>query len=331
MRRIRIALTGTLGLLGNRLASRLEDDGSCMRVVLLDLAPPAPEFRKARYYRVDLTEPSASARMAEALDRERVDVIVHLAFLQHPARNPGYAHELESLGTMYLLHALVQLGRSCIAPHLVLGSSTLVYGAGPEHPSLLSEEAPLAGRRDYSLVSGKVDAERQAERYHEAEGGAVTVLRAAPILSPGARTLAGRYLTLPAVPTILGFDPMVQALTLGDAVEAFHAAIQRAVAIGGKGPLRAFNVCADGVLPLHAAIRLCGRRPVPLLRFAAARMFDALFQVGLAIAPSAHLDYLQFPCIADGRRARAELGFAPRLSTRDALVEFARTRLLDAA
>jgi UDP-glucose 4-epimerase len=213
----------------------------------------------------------------------------------------------------------------------VLGSSTWVYGARPEHPSSLCEEAPLAARRDYSLVGGKVDAEHQAERYHETEGGAVTVLRTAPILSPGARTLAGRYLTLPAVPTILGFDPMVQTLALGDAVEAFRAAIHRAAEIGGKGPLRAYNACADGVVPLHSAIRLCGRRPVPLLRFAAARMVDALFQVGLAIAPSPHLDYLQFPCVADGKRARDELGFTPRRSTRDTLVEFARAQLRDAA
>jgi hypothetical protein len=44
-----------------------------------------------------------------------------------------------------------------------------------------------------------------------------------------------------------------------------------------------------------------------------------------------HLDSTQDLCIADDGRARAELGFAPRCSARDTLVEFARTRLLDAA
>ena len=52
---------------------------------------------------------------------------------------------------------------------------------------------------------------------------------------------------------------------------------------------------------------------------------------GLAIAPSAHLDYLQYPCVADGERARSELGFIPRQSTRDCMTGFARTRLRDAA
>jgi UDP-glucose 4-epimerase len=331
MRRFRIALTGTLGVLGDRLARCLAADESCERLVLLDLAPPPLELRKARYYRVDLTEPTASARIAEALDRERVDAVVHLAFLQHPTRNPAYAHELESLGTMFLLHALVALGRAGGAVHLLLGSSTLVYGARPQRPASLCEETPLVGAREYSLVGGKIDAERQAARYHEAEGGAVTILRMAPILSPQARTLAGRYLTLPAVPTVVGFDPMMQTLALTDAVEALRIAIHRGLATGGKGPLRVFNICGEGAVPLHAAIRLCGRRPFPLLRFAAARLLDALFPLGLAIAPSPHLDYLQFPCVGDGERARVELGFAPRHSTRDTLVEYARMPLPDAA
>jgi len=331
MRRFRIALTGTLGVLGSRLARHLDADERCGRVVLLDLAPPPLALRKARYYRIDLTEPIASARIAEALDRERVDAVVHLAFLQHPTRNPAYAHELESLGTMYLLHALVALGRGGASAHLVLGSSTLVYGARPEHPVSLSEEAPLVTACDYSLVSGKIDAERQAARYHEAAGGAVTILRMAPILSPRARTLAGRYLTLPAVPTILGFDPMMQTLALTDAVEALEIAVHRALGIGGKGPLRTFNVGGKGAVPLHTAVRLCRRRPLPLLRFAAVRLFDALFPLDMAIAPSAHLDYLQFPCVVDGARAHVELGFAPRYSTRDTLVEYGQTALRDAA
>jgi UDP-glucose 4-epimerase len=331
MRRPKVALTGTLGVLGGHLARRLELDDGCRRLLLLDLVPPPRGLKKALYYRVDLTEPAVSVRIAEALDRERVDVLVHAAFLQHPIRNKSYEHELESLGTMHLLHALTQLGRRGVAPHLILASSTLVYGARADNPSFLSEDAPLAGRRDYPLVAEKIEAERQAERFHEQEGAAVTILRAAPILSPEVRTLAGRYLSLPAAPTILGFNPMIQTIALADATDAFARAILRADAVGPKGPLRVYNVCGDGVMPLHTATRLCGRRTLPLVRFAANAMVDALFEAGLAIAPSAHLDYLQYSCVADGARARAELGFVPRQSTRDCMTGFARARVRDAA
>ena len=331
MRRFKIAITGTLGVLGSQLARRLDEDENCRRLVLLDLVPPSRDLKKARYYRVDLTDPTASSRIAEALERERVHVLVHLAFLQHPTRNPGYEHELESLGTMHLVHALTRLARTGSAPHVVVGSSTLVYGARAANPSFLAEDAPLAGRRDYPLIAEKIDAERQLERLHACEGIAVTVVRAAPILWPGARTLAGRYLSLPAVPTILGFNPMIQTLSLPDAVEALRRAVERGAATGGSGPLRAYNVCSPDVLPLHTAIRFCGRRTVPLLRFAANTMIDALFQAGLAIAPSPHLDFLQYPCVADGERARAELAFVPTQSTRQTILGFARTRIRDAA
>src|SRR5207249_389149 len=135
----------------------------------------------------------------------------------------------------------------------------------------------------------------------------------------------------PAVPTILGFNPMIQTVAIADATEAFARAILYAVAVGPTGPLRVYNVCGDGVLPLHTATRLCGRRTVPLLRFAANAMIEALFEAGLAIAPSAHLDYLQYPCVADGARAKAELGFVPRQSTRDCMTSFARARVRAAA
>jgi UDP-glucose 4-epimerase len=278
-----------------------------------------------------LTEPAASERIADALDRERVDVVVHLAFLQHPIRTPGYAHELEALGTLQLLHAIRRIARTGAPPHLVLGSSTLVYGARSTNPAFLREDAPLAAARNYPLVGEKIDAERELRRVQEETGIAATVLRFAPLLSAGARTLAGRYFSLPAAPTILGFNPMMQLLSVDDGVEALALAVDRAGTLGGRGPGAVFNICAGGVVPLHTAIRLCGRRAVPLVRFAANGMVDALFSTGLAIAPSAHLDYLQHPCVADGERAARELGFTPRVSTRHCLAEFARTILPVAA
>jgi len=331
MHRLKIAVMGTRGVIGGELVRRLDGDERCGRIVLLDLVPPLRTPRKGRFYRVDLTEPTASARIGAALKRERPDVIVHLAFLQHPIRNPGYEHELESLGTMRLLQALTRAARDGDVPHLVMGGSTLIYGARADNPALLSEDAVLRGRRDYALVAEKIDSERQVERVHKREGLAVTVLRTAPLLSPGVRSLLGRYLSLPALPTILGFNPMIQTLGVDDAVEAFCRAIQRGATIGGKGPRSVYNVCAGGVLPLHTAIRLCGRRAVPLLRFAANAMVEPLFQAGLAIAPSAHLDYVQYSCAVSCDRARADLGFTPRHSTRDCVARFARTRLRDAA
>jgi UDP-glucose 4-epimerase len=232
---------------------------------------------------------------------------------------------------MHLLHALTAAARDGRAPHLVLGSSTLVYGARPENPVSLDESAPLAGPRDYALVGEKIDAERQAIRFHDSYGAPLTVLRTAPLLAPAIRTIAGRYLSLGAVPTVLGFNPMMQALALDDALEAAVLAVRRSESVARNDPALVVNVAPAGVLPLHAAIRLCGRRNVPIPAFAAATMMDALFSAGLAIAPGAHVAYLRYPCVADGGRARTALGFEPKQTTRDVIATFARTLVRAAA
>jgi UDP-glucose 4-epimerase len=204
----------------------------------------------------------------------------------------------------------------------------MVYGARPDNPSFLGEDTALRGRPRYALVEDKVDAERQLERFRREAGVPVTVLRTAPLLGPGVRTLAGRYLSLPAVPTVMGFNPLVQLLHPDDAVEAFRLAILRAAATDQSA---VYNVAGKSVLPLLTAIRLAARRSLPLPGFAAAPMVDALFQAGAAIAPAAHLDYLRWACVADRTRAADELGFVPRYSAKEAVSAFARGRWRAAA
>jgi UDP-glucose 4-epimerase len=320
MRRLRIALTGTRGVVGNALAAKLCEDEGCRRLILLDLAPPKRALRRAAFYRIDLTDPRASTRIADVIDREEPDVLVHLAFLQNPIRDPSYEHELESVGSMHLLHALVDRPKP---PALLLGSSTLVYGAHPDNPNFLTEDAPLRGRKGYPLVEEKVDVERQVAEFRDTKGVPVVVLRTASLLGPGCPSLAARYFQLRAVPTVLGFNPLIQLLHPDDAVEAYLLALRRLGTNGGSGT---YNVVGRGVLPLLAAVRLAGRRNLPLPGFAAAAMLDTLFQAGAAIAPGAHLDYLRYLCVADGSRAAEELGFTARYSTRDAVLAFARER-----
>jgi UDP-glucose 4-epimerase len=324
MGRLRVALTGTRGVVGSLLGERLDADERCRRLVLLDLAPPKRRLRKAAFYRVDLTEPRSSLQLSEVFAREEPDVVVHLAFLQHPIRNPTYEHELESIGTGHLLRALEAVPRRTA---LVVSSSTLVYGARPDNPNFLSEDAPLRGRPDYPLVGEKIDAERQVASFRERTGLPVVVLRTAPLLGP-VPSLAARYLSLPAVPTVLGFNPLIQCLHPDDAVEAYRLAIERAAVEGASGT---YNIVARGVLPLLAAIRLAGRRNLPLPGFAAAALLDTLFQAGAAIAPAAHLDYLRYLCLGDPSRAATELGFQARYSTRDAVLAFSRNEARIAA
>jgi UDP-glucose 4-epimerase len=47
-------------------------------------------------------------------------------------------------------------------------------------------------------------------------------------------------------------------------------------------------------------------------------VISALEAAGVSAVPPTLLDFLRFPCIADGQRAVRELGFVPRYTAREA-------------
>ena len=66
-----------------------------------------------------------------------------------------------------------------------------------------------------------------------------------------------RYLARKLVPTMMGFDPLVQFLHEVDAIAALHLALLRDVP-------GTFNVVGEGVLPLSTVIKLAGRIALPI-------------------------------------------------------------------
>jgi UDP-glucose 4-epimerase len=288
------------------------------RVVSLDVAAPRTAGRKTRVYAVDLTERSADDRAAEILAAERVDTLVHLAFLSSPTHAVAWAHELESVGTMHVLNAARRTG----VRKIVLASTTMLYGAHPTNPNFLSETHPLRARNSEPFFADKVAAEREVLMYADPEKDRlVTVLRTAPILGPTVQSFLTRFLSRRLMPTVLGFDPLWQFLHEADAVAAFKLAVDRDVP-------GVFNVVGDGVLPFSTVVKLAGRIALPLPRSVAGPLLGALWLAQMVEAPPTLLDYLQYLCVADGDRARREMGFSPAYTTREAVLDFASAQHL---
>jgi UDP-glucose 4-epimerase len=312
-----VAITGATSFLGRNLVGLLEDDDRVGSIVALDLSAPITAGAKTRAYDVDLTSPTAEERASEIFSAERVDCVVHLAFLSSPTHARGWAHELESVGTMRLLNA----ARLASVRKLVLWSQTLLYGAHPTNPNFLSERHPLRAPLGEAFFADKVEAEAEANRFARRTGNVVTILRTAAVVGPTVKNYLSNYLARRFVPTMMGFDPLWQLLHEADAVAAFRLAIMRDVP-------GTFNIVGDGVLPLTTIIKLAGRvaTPVPHLLFPA--VAGALWMAQLAEAPTAFLDYLRYVCVADGEKARAEMGFVPAYTTREALIDYASAQRL---
>jgi UDP-glucose 4-epimerase len=313
-----VAVTGTAGFLGAHLVGVLEDSPRVARIVSLDRHAPASAGQKTQHAEVDLTDLDAEQRVAEVLRAEAVDTVVHLAFHDNPTHHPDLSHTLESVGTMRLLNAC----RASRVTKFVLWSQTALYGASPKNPCFLEESRPLLADAREPYFRDKLQAERDVLEFGlPGRGRVVTILRTAPIIGPHIDNFVARYLGQPAVPTILGFDPLMQFLHEADAV----AALKRAISADAHG---VFNIAGDGVLPLSKAVHLVGRRRLPLTRSLAHLTIGALWVARRSPFPPAFLDYVQYACVADTDAARRLLGFVPMYSAREALAELGATQNL---
>jgi len=310
-----VALTGVRTFLGKSLLKLLEEDDRVRRLIVIDRDSPVSAGAKSRSYMVDRTLPSAPARIAEILAAESVDTFVHLGFLESPTRNLTWAHELESVGTLHVLNAC----RERPVKKLILGSTTALYGPHFDNPNFLSEAHPLRGLASTPFLADKIDAERQVEAFaREHRSASVSVLRFAPLLGPTVESYVTRWLTRTMVPTLLGFDPLVQFVHEVDALAALKLALDRDCP-------GVFNIVGDGVLPISTVVRLIGRTALPLPHFVARRVTSLLWATGLSEVPPTMLRFLRHLCVADGSKAKRELGFSPGYTSREAVLELGAT------
>ncbi|MGO8999039.1 MAG: NAD-dependent epimerase/dehydratase family protein [Polyangiaceae bacterium] len=313
-----VAVTGAASFLGTNLIGLLEEDERVDRIVAVDIKAPSTAGQKTRFYEVDFTQPTTEARLAEILAAERADTVVHLAFLASPSHATAWAHELESVGTMHVLVA----ARHAQIRKFVMWSQTLLYGAHPSNPNFLSERHPLRAAKREPFFGDKIGAENEAARFAQrAQGSVVTILRLAPILGPTVHNYLTRFLSRRLVPTMMGFDPLLQFIHEVDAIAAFKLAIDRDVP-------GTFNIVGDGVLPLSTVIKLAGRIAIPIPHPLAEPVAGMAWVAQIAEAPPSFLKYLRFLCVADGQKAKTRMGFRPAYTSREALLDFTSAQRL---
>jgi UDP-glucose 4-epimerase len=303
---LRVAVTGPTSEFGALLLPRLLAEPRIEQ--LLTFGPRPVSGARLVHHRVDLTRWDVESELEAALSPSPVDVLYHLAFLQGRTRGAAFAHELEVIGTLHTLAAAVRAG----VRHVVVPSTTVVYGARPGNPILLDEEAALHGCPGSRFITDRVEVERQLMAFRRDHPGVgLTVFRFAPVLGPTVDNPATRYFRRPLVPTLLGFDPLWQAIHEEDARELLLRALVSPVS-------GTFNAVGEDVLPLSSLIRLAGTMPLPLPPPLARAALRGLNSAGITATPSALLDYLHYSWVADGTRARTQLGFRPRFGGREA-------------
>jgi UDP-glucose 4-epimerase len=317
----RVAVTGTASYLGGRILRRLVDARGADEIVTVDIASPPAALNGVRHRMVDLTLPGADARLVDVFEEEGVDTVVHAAFFTNPRRDAAYSHELESIGTLHLAAAAAASG----VKHLILRSFTHVYGARGKNPNFLTEEHPAEKGSRLAWVRDKVEAEEHAfsfaKRYPTL---GVSVLRFATLFGPGVHTFYTRIFSKRVVPVVLGYDPLIQLLHPDDALDAVDACLS-------AGPVGIVNVVPRDTLTLLTTLHLSDKLTVPVPHLVAYPTADFWWASGVGEGPGGFIDYVRFLFVAEGEKARRELGFEPRYTSRDALMAFLEYRYPETA
>ncbi len=310
-----VAVTGLGTFIGRGLVDRLLAGHPGLRVVGLDYRRPYRLDERVRFHRVDLTDPAAASHVADVLQKERVEGLVHAAFREGPTPDLELDHELEAIGTLHVLNACdaAKTGR------LVLASSTMLYGPRPDNPNFLTESHPLRGHPEAHSVQNRVEAESLLSEWRTRHPDvAVTVLRTCWTLGPVVADRVARFFAMPAIPVLMGYDPLLQLVHEDDCLHAFERALL------GPHP-GVYNVVGRGVLPLSTLLRLAGKRILPIPSPLLFRVSSALSRSQTGDAPAGFYDYLRYLWVADGERGWGVFG-EPSYSTKEAWMSFVSSR-----
>ncbi|GAB3248173.1 NAD-dependent epimerase/dehydratase family protein [Nocardioides dilutus] len=309
-----VLVTGVSRDLGRHFARSLATDPSVGRVIGVDVVPPRGDIGDVSFVRADIRNPV----IAKVIAKERVDTVVHMSVISTPGSAGGRntMKELNVIGTMQLLAACQ---KAPTVEHLVVKSTTTVYGASNRDPAMFTEDmeprrAPRAGyAKDVAEIESYVRG--FARRRPDVR---VTMLRCANVIGAHVVSPLTSYFRLPVVPTVLGYDARLQFLHERDLLEV----LRHAVAHDIPGT---FNIAGDGILMLSQALRRLKRPTVSMPGFAVGRAGSFLRQARVADFSPEQLGFLTYGRGVDTTRMREELGFEPSMTTEEAFAEFGQS------
>jgi UDP-glucose 4-epimerase len=305
----RVLITGVSCPEGGRLAQLLERQAGVDAIVGVDTSDPKHEFERTEFVRLD----PQHAQFGRILRAAAIDTVIDTRLIVDPLRaSMKDAHEVNVNGTISMLGACG--GPDSRVRKLVFKSSANYYGANPGDPAFLTEEIARARPPTTAIERDIVDAEGTVAMFASRNpNSTVTVLRFADEVGTEARSSYLSMLALPAVPSLLGFDPRCQFIDEEDVV----GALAHAVAHNLPGT---YNAAADGVLALSEVASLLGKPLLPVLPpWGSLLAAGQLRRLGLRI-PVELVRELRFGRGLDNRRLKAA-GYSYRYTTREAVLK----------
>jgi UDP-glucose 4-epimerase len=299
-----VVITGVSGFLGQAVLRRLAGSPVVGRLVGLDVREPGFRPRELQFHLVDV----AGSDLRPLF--EGADVLVHLAGVHDAIPDEELMARVNVGGTRRVLEAAASAGVSKV----VLVSSAAVYGAWPNNPVPLTEDAPLRPNPGFPLGVHKAELERLLAEWSLARPAVTTtVLRPAFVLGARADHAIARLIRARIPLGVGGSTAPVQFVHEDDATEAIALAVERDLP-------GVYNVAADGWLSRDALRALLGRKVQPSIGpELMERALRRLFRAGLVDVPPSEMPYLLHPWVVAVDRLRAE-GWTPHYTNEETVL-----------
>jgi nucleoside-diphosphate-sugar epimerase len=313
---VRVAVTGATGNVGTSVLAALRDDPAVDEIVGVARRRPSHSVDKVRWVSADVATDNLGPAFAGA------DVVIHLAWLIQPSRDPHTTWSTNVIASSRVFEAAAGAGARAI----VYSSSVGAYSLGPkDHP--VDESWPTDGVPTATYSREKAYVERILDAF-ELRNPTIRVARLRPgfvfkrAAASGIRRLfAGPFLPSPLLrPELIPVIPRLprlrfQAVHSLDVGQAFRLAALHPEARG------AFNVAAEPPLGPDELAALFHARTVPVPAGVLRTLAAFAWHARLVPTEPGMVDLLLAVPLMDITRARNELGWRPTRSAGDALLE----------
>jgi len=312
---MRVVVVGATGNVGTSLLRALVDEPTVDSVLGLARRLPELELPGVEWAQADIASSNLMPLFRGA------DCVVHLAWLIQPSRDLHRLWLTNVHGSERVFAAVAEAG----VPALVYASSVGAYSPAPKDRRV-NESWPAGGIRTSFYSRQKAEVEWLLDAFEREQPG-TRVVRLRPGLifkreaASGIRRLfAGPFLPSPLVrPGLIPVVPDVPGLRF-QAVHSLDVGDAYRLAIVGEAR-GAFNIAAEPVLDPPELARILGARLLPVPRSVLRSLASASWHLRLQPTPPGWLDLALGVPLLDVSRARAELGWDPKHSSEDALLE----------
>jgi UDP-glucose 4-epimerase len=313
---MRIVVTGATGNVGTSVVAALAGDPRVREIVGIARRRPRLETPRTTWVAADVVSAPLAGLFRGA------DAVVHLAWLIQPSRDESVTHAVNVEGSRRVFETAAAAGVGA----LVYASSIGAYSP-VDDDRRVDESWPTEGTPSSFYGRHKAATERMLDALETAHPE-LRVVRLRPALcfkreaASGIRRLfAGPLLPSPLVRRdLIPILPLpaglrVQAVHSDDVADAYRRAATEERARG------AYNVAAEPVLDAAELGRALDARPVEVPVRAVRAAATLTWRARLQPTPPGWLDMGMGVPLMDSSRIRDELGWAPRHTADEALLE----------